>query len=558
MQQISFYYFFLCFLAFQGISLYSSDTLTTKKRLTETINAYQPTILPVISPSGTRLYFDRKEHPEDVGGIYDSDDIWYSDKNELGHWCTPVHIKQPLNSKASDALLSIFADGTKALVYGEYDSLGNKNQGFSIVDIVDDKLSENITPLKIKNFYNNSANYSAQISCDSKHLLLSIQNNDSKGLLDLYVSHWNENEQIWSEPTSLGPNVNTPDIETSPFLSNDLKTLYFASSGLGGYGKLDLFMTKRLDETWTNWSKPENLGPTINSFGDESSFSLTLKNDSIYFVSNDLHSLRPGIYVAEIPYSLRPNPFSIHSGFVRGIDFKEIERVHKNQYLEQLKNIENASKTIFIPFKNKSNFTSKVQFTVNSELVEKYIHISPTGSFKTIFPFKIQSPLTLIVNNKRVDSFKLSSEFYTQKELISFSFSPQESFRCIILALYFENNSDSLISNQIKDLSKLAEYVQGFIDSSMLNSNFLRFKVIGHTDEKGNNRYNKQLSVKRATAVATTFQELLSSKCLIENTGNGCDFPVEVNGNVSNSKNRRVEIYLEYSVPNNEYKTSLK
>ncbi|MEJ7662415.1 MAG: hypothetical protein WKG07_24040 [Hymenobacter sp.] len=51
----------------------------------------------------------------------------------------------------------------------------------------------------------------------------------------------------------------------APFLAPDEKTLYFASEGRGGYGKSDIFYTKRLDDTWTNWSPPRNLGSVVNS-----------------------------------------------------------------------------------------------------------------------------------------------------------------------------------------------------------------------------------------------------------------------------------------------------
>ena len=53
----------------------------------------------------------------------------------------------------------------------------------------------------------------------------------------------------WTKPVSLGPNINTPGADFAPFLAPDDRTLYFASDGHGGYGKSDIFYSKRLDDT---------------------------------------------------------------------------------------------------------------------------------------------------------------------------------------------------------------------------------------------------------------------------------------------------------------------
>lgn len=540
------------------ISTFANDITPAKHRLPDVINAYQPTILPVISPCGTKLYFDRKEHPEDIGGIYDSDDIWVSSKLKGDNWTTPKNIGEPLNSSKSDALLSISADGKKALIYGEYDLKGNKNPGFSIVDMDNSNITTSVKPLKIQNYYNLSPNYTAQISHNFQHLLLSIQNKDSEGQLDIYVSHWNEKEQIWSEPISLGATINTKEIETSPFLANDLKTLYFSSSGHGGYGKLDIFVTRRLDDTWRNWSKPENIGSSINSFDDESSFSLTAQNDTIYFVSNDTIALRQGIYVAEIPKKFQPEGFTIHTGIVKGIELSNIEKKHYNTYLSKLQSIESSKKTILIPFESFKNSNCSLVFTTPFGENRSILHTNEFGKFSTILPPEIQSPLSFFCNNQLSDTYHISKDLFAKKEPITFSVKPNKSFKCIIAAFYFENNSDSLFPTQIDELQTLVEYVQQYIDASILKTEMLRFSIVGHTDEKGNNNYNKQLSIKRANSVATRFQQMLQNKCKIENSGKGCDFPVEVSGNMSNTKNRRVEIYLEYDVPKQELKSSLR
>jgi len=66
-----------------------------------------------------------------------------------------------------------------------------------------------------------------------------------------------------TKPVNMGSVINTEFEESSPFLANDMKTLYFASKGHNGYGGYDIYVTERLDESWTNWSAPKNLGHAI-------------------------------------------------------------------------------------------------------------------------------------------------------------------------------------------------------------------------------------------------------------------------------------------------------
>ena len=110
---------------------------------------------------------------------------------------------------------------------------------------------------------------------------MTVERPEGLGQKDIYVSFVKENG-TFSKPKSLGNIVNTFDDEANPFLASDGKTLYFASKGHPGYGYYDLFVTKRLDDTWTNWSKPENLGNIINSSGYELSIFLSAKGDKAY------------------------------------------------------------------------------------------------------------------------------------------------------------------------------------------------------------------------------------------------------------------------------------
>jgi outer membrane protein OmpA-like peptidoglycan-associated protein len=123
---------------------------------------------------------------------------------------------------------------------------------------------------------------------------------------DIYVCLRNAHDK-WSKPVNLGKAVNTAGDEFSPYLAADERTLYFATNGKPGYGRVDIFMTKRLDDSWTNWSPPVNLGPEINTSLFDAYFSVPASGDFAYLVSfhrsGDTDLIR-----VKLPPELKPDP----------------------------------------------------------------------------------------------------------------------------------------------------------------------------------------------------------------------------------------------------------
>jgi tetratricopeptide (TPR) repeat protein len=118
---------------------------------------------------------------------------------------------------------------------------------------------------------------------DNKRLYFASNKDGGYGGIDLYYSDLKGG--FWTKPVNLGPNINTPGNEVFPFISND-GTLFFASDGHPGLGGLDIFSAGYVNESFTI---PINMGAKLNSSSDD--FSLVLKNDlrTGYFTSN-----RPG------------------------------------------------------------------------------------------------------------------------------------------------------------------------------------------------------------------------------------------------------------------------
>jgi hypothetical protein len=135
---------------------------------------------------------------------------------------------------------------------------------------------------------NNSRYRSAFLFRPAKLLFLSIVRGSNE---DLYVcAPANPSEDDWGRlqwgtPQKLP--INTPFAETAPWLSPDGRTIYFASDRPGGQGGFDIWSSDRNGPASTDWSVPKNLGGSINSKGNETSFAIDPWTGDAVFVSDE-------------------------------------------------------------------------------------------------------------------------------------------------------------------------------------------------------------------------------------------------------------------------------
>ena len=166
--------------------------------------------------------------------------------------------------------------------------------------------------LAITNDYNfhEKANYF--LTNNRKTLIMSVEREDSRGDRDLYVSFM-QDDSVWTEPLNLGDVINTASEESAPFLAADDKTLYFSSNGFSGYGANDIYASRRLDDTWTNWSDPENLGPEINSALEDLFFNIPASSEYAYY-SRGVSATNTDIFRVKLPILRSPDPWVIVKG----------------------------------------------------------------------------------------------------------------------------------------------------------------------------------------------------------------------------------------------------
>ncbi|MEL7002916.1 MAG: hypothetical protein AAFN93_09315 [Bacteroidota bacterium] len=269
--------FFICFL-FIALQVNAQEfEFQSSIRMDSTINSEAEEVKPLVSPSGDKLYFARAFHEDNIGGRYAGLDIWVSGKQGGEDWAIPSNDSIVWNDKDGNVLIGIRQDDIVVYLSNTHSrqrgiQFSKKlNAGWTEPEVI--KIP-NLAKGGVMDFY---------MTPDYTTLIVSMIGDNTEGQEDLYVSRQKNGE--WSPLTNLGATVNTPGFEISPFLSADKKYLFFSSDGHDGLGQADIFVSKRLYDSWDVWTQPVNLGDNINSDKFDAYFSVA-PDSSVYYTSN--------------------------------------------------------------------------------------------------------------------------------------------------------------------------------------------------------------------------------------------------------------------------------
>lgn len=267
----------------------------------ENVNSTSDELMPIFSHDGKTMYYVRGFHPDNAGGVKGGQDIWFAELQEDSTWGEPKRFDKPLNNDQDNSVCGISADGKTLYLDNIYDARNNMHPGLSASKLNEKGEWSKAKAVEIKDFKPKPPflEFSFPETVD-KVLLISQENEDTTQKEDLYVS-MQDAEGNWKKPLHMGSVLNSSGYEFAPFLDKDGKTLFFASSGQGGYGGSDLFKSTRLDDSWTNWSEPENLGPVINSDGFDA-YYCTDTYGRAYFVRGTLSAGDDDIYSITYEY----------------------------------------------------------------------------------------------------------------------------------------------------------------------------------------------------------------------------------------------------------------
>lgn len=255
----------------------------TIKNMNNGINTPFAEYCPLLSPDENTIYFTSRRKGS-TGNKLDAnyeyfEDIYYAHKsNEV--WSDVKNIGSPLNTELHDATVAISKDGQQMYIFRTSPNLVS---GLILVSKLEDGKWTDPKPFEIPIYDENSVITSLTISQDMNTIYFSSNREGGYGGKDIYrITRMPDS--TWSKPMNLGPAINTPYDEESPFIHPDGITLFFSSQGHKNMGGYDVFYSIK-DENG-NWSPPENMGLPINSVLDDLYFIATFDGKTFYLSSN--------------------------------------------------------------------------------------------------------------------------------------------------------------------------------------------------------------------------------------------------------------------------------
>ena len=266
-----------------GKKMIADPVNVTIENIGEAINSKYADYYPFVAKDNSYIVFTtRRGGAREFDGYYQSD-IYVAEKAE-GEFKAAKDAGPLVNSDYDDQAVGLSNDGRTLFVY--MDNI--KEYGDIYISNRTHKRFEKITKMG-ENVNSSSIETAASISADGNTLFFASNKPGGYGGLDLYMTRKLPNGQ-WALPQNLGEHVNSKYNEDFPSLSEDGTTLYFSSEGHSSMGGYDLFTTT-WDANTNKWSLPRNLGYPINTAGDEKTISFANEGKLAY-----ISSLRPGGY----------------------------------------------------------------------------------------------------------------------------------------------------------------------------------------------------------------------------------------------------------------------
>jgi len=301
------------------------------------------------------------------------------------------------------------------------------------------------------------------LSPDKRDIYFASRRPGGFGGADIYVSHLQANGR-WSDAENLGPSINTTGDEQCPFIHADNQTLYFTSNVLPGYGDEDLFVVRKSDNG--SWEIPKNLGYPINTIDREGTLFIAADGKTAYYAS-DRAAGKGGldIYSFDLREDVRPSK----TLWVKGKVFDK-------------KTSDGLPSAVELIDLNSKQLISKVQ----TDEKGNYLITLPVGKD---YAFNVNRKGYLFFS----DNFSLTttSPDSTEKNI---PLQPIEVNASVVLKnIFFDINKYEIKTTSQVELDKIVQL--------LTDNPTVKIQLAGHTDNIGNAADNLKLSENRSKAV---------------------------------------------------------
>jgi outer membrane protein OmpA-like peptidoglycan-associated protein/Tol biopolymer transport system component len=310
---------------------------------------------------------------------------------------------------------------------------------------------------------------------------------------------------VFSNARNLGKPINTERNDFAPFIHSDNQTLYFASDGHPSLGGSDIFVSRRENGVF---SEPKNLGIPINTERDEVGFTVNSKGTRAYISAHNKQKPERGldIYQFELYDSIRPKSMS----YVVGNVFDAVTGKKLDAQVEV--------------------FDYQSQKTLSESISDK-----STGDFTTFLPDSADFGL----NVRRSGYIFYSAKITASRDSLLVPLQPIKQGEKIILNnIFFAFNSSELLPESEKEIAEIRKFLEK-------NPN-IKIEIVGHTDNIGGVKFNKDLSENRAKSVYNALISKGIAKERLSSKGLGATQPIDTNDTEQGrEKNRRVEFVIQ-------------
>ncbi|MBI2723165.1 MAG: OmpA family protein [Bacteroidetes bacterium] len=470
------------------------------------INSDMPEYVPVLTPQNELIFTSRrkddaKEQVSYLDGKYFESmyisKLDYSGFQPARRYTLPDQLKSKY-LRSHESVVSMSADGAKLFTF-------RNNKIFEIN--MDQRQSQQPKKLlKTINFdyYQNHA----FLTKDGNTLYFTSEADGGLGGIDIYKSTKVKDGE-WTKPENIGEPINTPYDEDAPFVTEDGKTMYFASTGHEGYGNFDIYKSELVGG---KWSPPVNMGAPVNSPAHDIFMVQDSKGSSGYFSSGrvggygdmDIYKI---IYLDNFDKECPSGkPYNVTLNIIDGSteDFANaIEVVVPKDYKILAYEWKVNGEVIESPRPSLSyDYKKPGTYTVTSKVVA-YCDtcLTPIIACNTIEnrfnKGKIDS--TLASNNSTDSVMKniSTADVAALKGLLSDNDLKSVGFN--MNPILFNFNKSDLREDAIVIVQKNSEILKKYPT--------LKVEIIGYTDSRGSQSYNEALSKRRANSVKKYLKE---------------------------------------------------
>jgi outer membrane protein OmpA-like peptidoglycan-associated protein/tetratricopeptide (TPR) repeat protein len=477
----------------------SGNYVFAPKNLGDSINSKFPEYFPSLTIDGRQLVFTRQLN-------FFNEDFFGANALPSGEWSASAPLPGDINTDRNEGAQNISQDG-KVLVFTSCDA----PDGFGGCDLYYSLLTRRgwSQPINMGNVIN-SEFWESQpsIAPDKRALYFAARAPGGLGGSDIYVSYIMPDGK-WGPAMNMGPKINTSGDETSPFIHADNQTLYFASNGLLGYGKMDLYLVRK--DSAGYWATPENLGYPINTVDDEATLFVTSDGITAFYASDRSDSRGAlDLYSFTLREDIRP----VKTLWVKG----KVYDVKTKQGLPsavELKDIATGLRS------------SKVQ----TDEEGNYLITLPVGKD---YAFNVNRKGYLIFS----ESFPLSSKPSDSVYQYDIPLQPIEVNANVILRnIFFETGKYDLKKESEAELDNIVELLK--------ENNTMVVQINGYTDNVGKPADNLALSNNRARSVVAYLAGKGIETSRLQSKGFGETRPVSGNNTEEGrAKNRRTELQV--------------